>query len=139
MIEGIGNAFFMFPVYDGSAKGPLRCYTDEFQNTAINPFYPWQDWNRQDCEQVLDLSARELSEEGTIEVYPSPFHDVILLKNTPLLPFGFKVYDLKGTLLSSGCLPAGENSIDLHGLPAGFYFLELTGAETTVIKKIIKK
>ncbi|MFZ5939850.1 MAG: T9SS type A sorting domain-containing protein [Bacteroidota bacterium] len=128
----------MFPSYDGTTKGPLRCYTDEFQNTAINPFYPWQDWNRQDCEQVLDLSRRGFPEERTIEVYPSPFFDVIRLSSALPLPARYRVCDLNGRLLHSGWLPAGEISIDLSHLPAGFYFLELTNKESAIVRKIIK-
>lgn len=136
VIEGIGNAHFMFPRLDMSYDGPLRCYEDSFTGLFLNPYYTSSMWNQQDCEQII-MNLNEVELENEIIVYPNPGVNSITVKNLSQLT-EFKIIDNIGKTVKNGFINrSGE--IKINDLSKGIYLLELKSNEKTITQKIIKK
>lgn len=135
VIEGIGSTYFLFPTYDGTVNGPLRCYQDEITGLYINYFYSNEGWNYEDCDQVI-TDVDELESLSTIEIYPNPSADYIIIKNA--YPFSkYRITDISGNLIRKGQL-GSSNEIRVEDFAKGIYFLELLTINQLIIKKILK-
>lgn len=136
VIEGIGNTYFMFPTYDGTMNGPLRCYQDNNIDIFLNPFHGDYGWNQQDCEEII-TSVEEMEFGKEVVVYPNPTKSnfsVINLHHTA----NYKILNINGKLLKQGII-AASNTINVEELPQGIYFIELRNENFRIVKKIIKK
>ncbi len=136
VIEGIGNTYFMFPTYDGTMNGPLRCYQDNNIDIFLNPFHGDYGWNQQDCEEII-TSVEEMEFGKEVVVYPNPIKSnfsVINLHHTA----NYKILNINGNLLKQGIISA-SNTINIEELPQGIYFIELKNEDFRIVKKIIKK
>lgn len=75
------------------------------------------------------------SDANKITVFPNPARDVVYLKEVPL-GSQYRLMDIKGRLVRSGLVQNTNTTIPLNGLPAGSYFLHVTGQDTPA--RIIK-
>jgi hypothetical protein len=136
VIEGIGNVASMFPRFDLSLDGPLRCYEDSVTGLFINPYHPGNGWNFQDCEQVLTgLAGQGITTD--ILIHPNPATRFLEITNLDR-PTDFTFYDLQGRRIKDGTIVPSQ-LIDLNDLPAGIYFLKLRNSKLLLTKKIIVK
>jgi hypothetical protein len=135
VIEGIGSTYFLFPTYDGTVNGPLRCYQDDVTGLYINYFYSYG-WNFEDCDQIIT----DIEEPGSADVtltYPNPSSNHICIKNAN--PFSvYRISDINGNLIKSGLLELSDE-INIEELAKGVYFLQLITDDQVTVKKIIKK
>lgn len=136
IIEGIGNTYFMFPTYDGTMNGPLRCYQDDSTSLFLSPFYPNNAWNHQDCEEII-TGIEESNSSGNISIYPNPVKNKFSIKNIDK-ETAFRIYNVNGSILIQGMI-SESNEINLEAYSKGIYFIELENKDLLIIRKIIKK
>ncbi len=136
VIEGIGNIGYMFPSFDPSLDGPLRCYEDSNLGLFINPYHPNNGWNFQDCEQIITgIAGKEKTAD--IMIYPNPATH--FLKITDLdRPTEYTFFDIQGKAIKSGMVVPSQ-LINLRDIPAGLYFLKIRNSKLLTIKKIVKE
>ena len=135
VIDGIGNAYFMFPTYDLTMNGPLRCYQDGTTNLFINPFHGSYGWNHQDCEEII-TGIEETAKTESLSIFPNPTKGIISLQNIDLAS-AYKIFNLNGEIVLQG-KATESNEISLAKLPKGIYFIELKNDNILIVKKIIK-
>jgi hypothetical protein len=135
IIEGIGSTYFLFPTYDGTVNGPLRCYQDEAIGLYINYFYSNFGWNYEDCNQIITDIVEPVS-NNIIVTYPNPSLNRIYIKNAN--PSSeYRINDMNGNLIDQGQLDlSGE--IRIQDLTKGTYILQLITDNQVVVRKIIK-
>jgi len=135
VIQGIGNTNFMFPFLEFSINGPLRCYQDRNTALFLNPFYPYNDWNRIDCEQII-TEIKEAKIENAIRIYPNPTDNDISILNIDRHT-EYKILDNMGKIIKKGLI-SETNKIDIKDFAKGIYFIELRNAKVKTTKQIIK-
>lgn len=135
IIEGIGSTYFLFPTYDGTINGPLRCYQDEVIGLYINYFYSNFGWNYEDCNQIITDIVEPVS-SNVIVTYPNPSLNRIYIKNAN--PSSeYRMNDMNGNLIDQGQLDlSGE--ISIQDLTKGTYILQLITDNQVIVRKIIK-
>jgi hypothetical protein len=69
----------------------------------------------------------------TLQVYPNPAGDFIEIKGLPVVNCGYSVLNLHGQFMQGGTLNAEYDTILLHKLPEGAYFLQLNGLSLKVV------
>jgi dienelactone hydrolase len=69
----------------------------------------------------------------TLQVYPNPAGDFIEIKGLPVVNCGYSVFNLHGQFMQGGTLNAEYDTILLHKLPEGAYFLQLNGLSLKVV------
>jgi hypothetical protein len=135
VIEGIGSTYFLFPTYDGTVNGPLRCYQDEVIGLYINYFYSNFGWDYEDCNQIIT----DIDDPGFSNVtvtYPNPSSNFIFVKNTN--PSSeYRIIDINGNLIGQGKLDL-SGKINIQDLAKGIYILQLITDNEVVVRKIIK-
>jgi hypothetical protein len=135
MIQGIGSTYFLFPTYDGTVNGPLRCYQDEVIGLYINYFYSNYGWNYEDCNQIItDIDEPESS--NVTVTYPNPSTNHFFIKNA--IPSSeYRINDINGNLIDQGQLDlSGE--ISIQDLAKGTYILQLITDNQVTVRKIVK-
>ena len=69
----------------------------------------------------------------TLQAYPNPAGDFIEIKGLPVVNCGYSVFNLHGQFMQGGTLNAEYDTILLHKLPEGAYFLQLNGLSLKVV------
>jgi hypothetical protein len=64
------------------------------------------------------------SNVSSVSVYPNPVTDRIIISGTEGAA-GFRIMDLRGSLVGEGVLTAGENVLDATSLATGSYLIEV--------------
>ena len=88
------------------------------------------------------LGNQDFELSNAIALYPSPAEEQVTLSNSSSIKLeAVKVYDLKGKLISQIDLQdmQGERVIDVSSYATGVYVLHITGAQSSVVKRLIKK
>ncbi len=122
IIEDIGSTHNMFPVYDGTLNGPLRCYEDSITGQYLSGFHPDYGWNFKDCAEII-TRINEVKDYDGIFLYPNPASSSITVKNVDL-PKNFKIINIFGQVMNEGQLMTSR-TIYLTGVANGVYYLIL--------------
>lgn len=81
--------------------------------------------------------------ESSFSVYPNPHDGTFFVQALQHKPFGLSVYDLQGKLLLKEreiLIPPGASyRVDMNGLPAGMYLLELISGDTQETIKVVRR
>ena len=88
------------------------------------------------------LGNQDFELSNAIALYPSPAEEQVTLSNSSSIKLeAAKVYDLKGKLISQIDLQdmQGERVIDVSSYATGVYVVHITGAQSSVVKRLIKK
>lgn len=136
VIEGIGNTYFMFPTYDGTMDGPLRCYQDDSTSLFMNPFHINYGWNHQDCEEII-TGIEETKSIENVSIYPIPAKNIISVKNIDK-ETAFRIFNINGILILQGIITE-SSKINIEEFIEGIYFIELTNNDIFTVRKIIKQ
>jgi hypothetical protein len=119
--ERMGPEDYMFPKpifckqgTDPDFIGPMVCYKDD-------SFIPGKD-----CEFVSSLED-ERKPSLSISIYPNPAQDKLYLSGLQEMNLRASVYDLTGRrLLNKPMVEMQSAYIDISGIPAGVYFLQIS-------------
>lgn len=73
------------------------------------------------------------------ELFPNPAHNLLTFR----LPYNgvakYRILASTGQTLQNGQSTSGSTTLDISGLPAGFYYLEIATAEGRMVRKFIKQ
>ncbi|NNM22088.1 MAG: T9SS type A sorting domain-containing protein [Flavobacteriaceae bacterium] len=88
-------------------------------------------------ENALSISDVELT--GTLDIFPNPASEYIMVMNSQYPNLSYRFYDVTGKLIESGNVSNSENRIGVQGMEEGIYFLHLMDEDTQndITKKII--
>jgi hypothetical protein len=86
------------------------------------------------CNDIVDKPN-----VNEIELFPNPVSSDLTVNVTEqLLNSKLNILNLEGQIVTTGILKSSSNKISLKPLKQGIYFVKITGATTSVVKKIIK-
>ncbi|QNJ98286.1 HYR domain-containing protein [Constantimarinum furrinae] len=109
------------------------CATDEYGNENCCTF-------ELTVESILGNEDSELS--NAIVMYPNPAQNEVRISNgSNLLLNNAQIYDVNGKLISTIDLRdmQQEKVIDISGLSSGVYVVQITGENSSVVKRLIKE
>lgn len=135
VIEGIGNTSFMFPTFDFSFDGPLRCYQDNNTGLFLNPFYSGYGWNHQECEEIL-LGIEKTEDKQSISIFPNPTQSSITVRNIDRVT-AYKIITISGSVVKQGII-SESSELSLAELSKGIYFIEFESDKVLIVRKIVK-
>ncbi len=121
---------------DMDGDGYLSQFECDDTNPNINPSavdIPDNDID-EDCDGVNLVSSTFEISNTTINIYPNPTTDIINIHVEGQLNFEVKIYDLKGTLVTT---TLDSQIINVNSFPTGIYLLEIRDKKTG--QKIIKR
>ncbi len=134
LIEPIGDLYYMFnfaPSFgfacDGNFATGLRCYDD-------NEIGHFDTGIASSCDYTsvgIDPHSRNTS--LSVTVYPVPAKDLLNLKPENCIPVFYRISDLPGAIIHRGKISG--TTIDLNGLPAGFYILEVFDSRNQLLTR----
>ena len=135
VIEGVGNTSFMFPTFDFSFDGPLRCYQDNNTGLFLNPFYSGYGWNHLDCEEII-TGINEPESKESISVFPNPTQSNITVRNIDRAT-AYKIITISGRIVKQGII-SESTELSLTELSKGIYFIEFESDNVLTVRKIVK-
>ncbi|KAA3621603.1 MAG: HYR domain-containing protein [Flavobacterium sp.] len=109
------------------------CATDEYGNEGCCTF-------ELTVESILGAADNELG--SAISMYPNPAAEQITLANgSNILLDNAVIYDMNGKLVNTIDLRnmGSEMVIDVSQLASGVYMVQITGEESTTVKRLIKE
>ncbi len=131
VIEGVGNTYYLLPIFDMNVNGPLRCYSDLVIGSYIHFERPGLGWNFQDCDQEITLGVDVQESFAGVRVYPNPASTLLFVSGIDAAA-DYRLFDLMGRLAKSGSVAPGT-PIDMSGMPDGIYSLVLLYGDTPPI------
>jgi len=137
VIDGIGGSYFMFPNYDGSSNGALRCYQDEQTDVWLSPYNTEALWNHEDCDQIITGIDESISPSGIV-IYPNPNNTGIVTIANIISPSQYRLFNVDGILMKSGIISPEINKILLDELGTGCYLLEIDGKKENINRLVFK-
>jgi subtilisin-like proprotein convertase family protein len=109
------------------------CAEDQYGNESCCTF-------ELTIESILGLGDNELS--NAIAMYPNPADNIVTIANSSnILLDTAMIYDVNGKLVSQIDLQdmQEEKVIDVSTLASGVYMVQITGEQSTVVKRLIKE
>lgn len=98
-----------------------------------------------DQVQLKDSSASLLSEEGMIykdlKIYPNPSKDLVTIDLPSELDnnVNITVLNSQGKQMSTQVINANNNTLNVSGLQAGVYMIEITHEDSRIVKRFVKQ
>jgi hypothetical protein len=77
-------------------------------------------------------------QEGDFQVYPNPATTELYINTGGGNGAGVCITNSVGAEAMRQPISAGETRLNIKGLPAGVYYIRLTGAGSSVVKKFVK-
>ena len=88
------------------------------------------------CEET---SVREAMENNSdLLLFPNPCHGQVTVSRIPETAVEIMLTDATGRLIRRIPVTDSEMQISMQGLADGIYFLQVSGKENRIIKKIVK-
>ncbi len=140
VIDGIGNAYYMFPCHDMQYDGPLRCYKDQFTGLYMSSFYPWHNWNHEDCEEILLLDIDEHQAVDPVHIYPNPASTGIKIElDNEEGAATINLINASGQTALSIKAFSFPVEVNTQALSPGMYQIQIIKDEKNYIRTFIKK
>jgi hypothetical protein len=102
-------------------------------------------WVVKFCEFPVGIDNAQPQNNITVSVYPNPFSDeiAITVKKQNLSDASFTLTNAKGQIIytkeETNLSDTYTKTLDLHNLPAGVYFVEVTIGEEKVVRQVVKQ
>jgi hypothetical protein len=132
--NGNNTSIVSFSAIDNPSLFCIEVDDPAYSNSNLN-------WNKdvtavysEDCE---NLNANDFN-SSDIEFFPNPATDALYIVSNDLIIKTIKVYTVLGKTITSYIM-SDDNRLDISGLPAGIYFLEVIGENGSLAKRFIKK
>jgi hypothetical protein len=135
-VEGVGSLWGFHNAgiahQSGACGGEaLLCFTLDNQLIYHDPAYN---------ECFFEYTGISKPTSGSsIRVYPNPVQDVLTINATTSGSYEFRLFDAQGTCLQHTTFTGSSFQIQLNGLSAGLYHLQLTTHSGTQRFSFIKK
>jgi len=130
-IEGVGSIHGLLSLggNDPNSYSHLLCAKN--QDGIL-----YQDPECECCEIILNIKESNIF---GLKLYPTIISNRLnITTNSTNIKYLYKLYDLEGRLLNQNVY-YGSQVIDCSSLNNGIYFIQLTGKNTNITKKIIKE
>ena len=72
-------------------------------------------------------------------IYPNPASDVLTIEVDKVLFDSYAITNSIGKTVLTNKLTQAQTQIAINGLPAGFYFVNIKGAQGTIVRKFVKE
>ena len=82
------------------------------------------------------LSNNVVKQEKTLELYPNPANDYLVIETDALL-FELHIRDMRGKTVLKTSMKGRTNKVDLQSIAKGIYTVTLTNAETIQTKRLV--
>ncbi|MFK7903590.1 MAG: T9SS type A sorting domain-containing protein, partial [Chitinophagales bacterium] len=89
--------------------------------------------------EVVITDIERLDQNLTIEIYPNPFENELIVEGKELKGNLLQLYDLQGKLLVSKQLQADRAILEWKDLPNGMYVLKVVGEKGFWSEKVVKR
>lgn len=88
---------------------------------------------------IMDQSTGSVTSlNQTIEIYPNPVSDYLHIRTSQHESLEIEIVDVLGNRIYATKLEQADGLLDLAGLPAGIYFVQVTGLGERITRKITK-
>jgi hypothetical protein len=133
------DALFTVPASTPQGEYGMRIGAADSGQATPNPCYNGSWGVTMDFVMVVDQSAgtTELT-AGSLKVYPNPVKDVLTLTNTSDIT-NIEVYNMIGQLVITKKPNSSETNINMAGLNAGAYIVNITSGDAVKSVKVIKQ
>ncbi len=90
--------------------------------------------------KTITSGISKMPAQPTLKITPNPSHDQLLIHYPALEERGpIKIYNSTGQLVRQHKTTRNSLKIDVHELPRGMYFLQLSGSPKSITRKVIIK
>ncbi len=108
----------------------LRCYSDDEIKEKFVP-------DGFDCDYLLSVTKTN-NLNNSLKIFPNPAHNFITIETTQnSQPAKLSIFGINGSVVIKSELIAHKNTIDIHNLKTGVYFLQIKNETETVFRKLI--
>jgi hypothetical protein len=73
-----------------------------------------------------------------VEIYPNPVSEELIIKSERNNYYSFSISNMMGQILLQQPLYTSPTKVNVRLLPAGLYYITLTGQHGNIVKKVIK-
>lgn len=89
---------------------------------------------------LVVTGIEELTEDASVLLYPNPSSvaSVQLAVGSELIGSRLEVYDDEGRLVFQSAIRNPKSQITVAGLPSGVYFLRISSANVSIVRKLVK-
>ena len=88
---------------------------------------------------VVTVAGTGATAAGELSLYPNPATDRLVASLPAVEGRGYRILNTVGQVLAKGPAATADPAIDLRGLPAGIYFLELRSPEGKQMQRFAKE
>ena len=85
-----------------------------------------------------NLSAPNLTIAKSVDIYPNPASDMLTIKTLPGAYAAFTISNAMGQHVVQQTITSAINTVDVKALPAGIYYITLTGEQGKKVEKFVK-
>lgn len=90
------------------------------------------------CISTLTTQINNNSFDKQMQIYPNPATDRVYIDCAERRNIIMNVYNIIGDCVFKSDLTSGTNEIDISALKSGIYIIQLTGADGTIQRKLVK-
>jgi uncharacterized repeat protein (TIGR01451 family) len=85
-----------------------------------------------------NLSAPTVTVVKSVDIYPNPASDALTIKTLPGSYAAFTISNAMGQHIVQQTITSAINTVDVKALPAGLYYITLTGEQGKKVEKFVK-
>lgn len=85
-----------------------------------------------------NLSAPNIAVAKIVDIYPNPATDILTIKTLPGAYAAFTISNAMGQHVAQQTINGAVNTVDVKTLPAGIYYITLTGEQGRKVEKFVK-
>lgn len=85
-----------------------------------------------------NLSAPNLTMAKSVDIYPNPASDMLTIKTVPGAYAAFTISNAMGQHVVLQTITSAINTVDVKAMPAGIYYIILTGEQGRKVEKFVK-
>ncbi len=86
---------------------------------------------------TTNISTHNFEEE--YKIFPNPANDILNIETPDIENITLEIYNTYGQLTLSKTISGSSNSIDLQSFVKGIYFVQITGADSKHVVKLLKQ
>ena len=132
IVERFGNLTQMLPIEgplcDWEYDSGLRCYND-----SITGLYTYVNYA---CDSIIQgnmgsSTTKVTDKHNRVKLYPNPAQNQLTIdfEQFPVKEVFYQIFTTTGRLVQQGNLPTNEQSIPIHQLSSGLFFLQVQTEE----------
>ena len=97
----------------------------------------------QQAYEIFTVEIKETTLNVSLNIFPNPTTENLTLQISDINKekLSYKIYDMQGKILNNSQITAQQTQINMNGLPAATYFINVVNQENKIVQsfKITKK